>query len=137
MDYLYRANDGTIFYDEDECVDYERRLKYDLKAFNGVRLWNEHDKEIPLSDVFANNFDIINIWSVYFPNREVAEQFREMIQDICGEDVFNHDIRDVDKGLYTFNENSDSWVQIEENIKEIAFRVKSLGFTLDYELNFD
>lgn len=137
MDYLYRADDGTIFYNEDECEDYERKLKYDLKIFNDVRLWDENDKEIPISTILENGFDLTGIWSVYFPNRKIAEQFREMIQDIYGEDVFNHDIRDVDKGLYTFNENSDSWVQIEENIKEIAFRVKSLGFTLNYELNFD
>lgn len=136
MDYLYRANDGTIFYDEDECTDYERKLKYDLKAFNGVRLWDENDKEFPVSSIFADDFDVTDIWSVYFPNREIAEQFREMVQDAYDEDVFNYDIKDVDKGLYTFDEDSDSWIQIEKAIEEITLRLRSLGFTLNYELNF-
>ena len=34
MEYLYRANDGTIFYIEDECIAYERKLKYDHCAIS-------------------------------------------------------------------------------------------------------
>lgn len=143
MEYLYRANDGTIFYDEDECVNYEAKLKYNLKIFNGVRLWDENDEEIPIGNIFSDNFNLMDVWSIYFPNREIAKQFRKMMKDIYNEeifscdirDVFGHDIYDVDKGLYIFNENSDYWVQIDKSIKEIALRVKSLDFTLNYELN--
>lgn len=137
MDYLYRANDGTIFYDEDECEDYERKLKYDLKAFNGIRLWNENDKEIPISSILEDGFDITGIWSVYFPNRKIAEQFREMIQDIYCEDVFDYSIREIDKGFYTFDTDIDSWVNVEKDLQALATRVKDFGFTLNYVLNFD
>lgn len=137
MDYLYRANDGTIFYDEDECADYETKLKYDLKAFNGIRLWDENDKEFSLEDLLFGNKDTANIWSVYFPNREIGEQFEKMIQDIYDEDVFDYSVEKIDKGFYTYNTAVGSWVNIEKDLQTFATRVKSFGFTLNYELNFD
>lgn len=62
MKKLYEANDGTIFKDEDECLQYERMQRYANKAL--FLLGDFNGKFIPLESILSGEEDLENAFFI-------------------------------------------------------------------------
>lgn len=66
---LFKANDGKIFEDEDECLAYERMLEYENKD-DSIVFADEKGKIFFLSDIIKNYEFAENIFYIYVKNFE-------------------------------------------------------------------
>lgn len=105
----YIANDGKVFTDEIECLDYENSLK--LKA-SGIRFLNQHDKEIPVStDTLEDAFVIV------LPTQQDIQVFAEMAE-------YTGTIMDgIDNpGVYVWEDGKyggyDTWMNVQDELAD-------------------
>lgn len=108
----YIADDGTIFEDEDECRDYERKIA--MKSYYGFKVFNYECEEIePDPDTFDD---------IYYILTEKDNNFNCFL-DKCNEDYdVPYSLRDLIKenngGHIHYDEWEDRFVSLEDKIKE-------------------
>lgn len=107
MEIIYRADDGTLFKDEQECKDYENHFE---KIRREVHIWDKDFNEISFDD-----FD----WEekICFFKCETEVSFNAFIKELPW-DVIYEDFEKLD--LFFAELNSDIFMTIRE-------REKSLG----------
>lgn len=119
----YVADDGTIFEDEDECYEYELKLKItNLK--DRVRLFDNTLTELPLT---AENFEDYYYIAIH-DTTAIAE-----IKAICDDNPnIYHPWFPMrggckeEQGLYMYNESNETWYNlytIKEEIQKILEKI--------------
>jgi hypothetical protein len=121
----YVADDGTIFEDEDECYEYELKLKIaNLK--DRVRLFDDTMTELPLT---ADSLEYYYYIAIY----DIAAI--EEIQSICEDDLgiyhpWHRTTGDCKKelGLYKYNVSDETWYNLNTVKKEIEKILEKIFF---------
>lgn len=124
METLYKANDGTIFKDKDECVQYERVQKY---TDNGLYSFGDMNGErIPLEDIIKDE-DLSKVWFVICKSDEGFEQLCDLCQNFGYVSLKNWSLLKNNKPPYNWfwNDNEDRW-EILDNVLEEAKRLKNI-----------
>ena len=107
MEIIYRANDGTEFYDEDDCVEYERRLEYEKRDLKS-RFFDKKGKEM-------NNTNIEDCyehgWYVEFASLEEAEFYDKETSYLVGGTYFDSK---PCAGRFYYDQEEGRWRNLEE-----------------------
>ena len=77
---LFKADDGKIFEDEDECLAYERMLEYENKD-DSIVFADEKGKIFFLSDIIKNYEFAENVFYIYVKNYEGWSAGHEMFKE--------------------------------------------------------
>lgn len=120
MTVKYIAFDGTQFDTEDECYDYERRIKLeDYNNSNDIIVFDDGGQRM-----FGDFDDTLNNCSYVFLSKQFAD---EHIQDL----LFTFCIPNQ-KGLYYYDYNSDTWIKAKERITELEQKLKKFQIINNY-----
>lgn len=112
----WRADDGTVFFNEKECMEYEERTlkaKEDMKS----RFYNEHGK--PLLPSKLSGFDIYQqAQYVYLAEGEV-----DIVNELLEETNF------TEPGVYVFGNSdfSDCFVNINDFLQAVEKAKQIVG----------
>lgn len=85
MEIIYRANDGTEFYDEDDCVMYERKLEYRKRNLKS-RFFDRKGKEMDNTDI-EDCYE--HAWYAEFASLEEAEFYDKESSELVGGTYFD------------------------------------------------
>lgn len=123
METLYKANDGTIFKDKDECLQYERMQKY---TDNGLYSFGDMNGErIPLEDIIKDE-DLSRVWFVICKSDEGFEQLCDLYGECCYTTPKSWgDINDKTPRCWFWNDNEDRWETLD-SVLENAKRLKNI-----------
>ena len=110
---VYRADDGTDFYDEDLCLNYERMLKAKRMNFRS-RFWTKDRK--PIS---TENLDdcIEKGWFMEIASMEEAD-FISQYADEIGLILFENDKPCI--GRFFYDDVEEKWRNLNELYEEYA-----------------
>lgn len=127
MDYLYRANDGTIFEDEDECLEYEEDcIAADFVEYDDrIILLRDDGKPIKFTDIISKKDRWRFVERFYCKDAEAKRVFInffiEISEDFEVPDLFMMDaLKDNEQVIWTDVFNPDyEWVSKSEAKKRI------------------
>ena len=106
MDIIYRANDGKEFDSEDECIDYERKIK--LHTF---KMW----------DVDANplsTYDDDSYSKVFYLHISNEEELDDVIEQFYLWGIESFGIKGKESGFYLYDTNTDQWLDCDKLLKQ-------------------
>lgn len=120
MTVKYFAFDGTEFDTEDECYDYERRIKLeDYNNSNDIIVFDDSGQRM-----FGDFDDTLNNCSCVFLSKQFAdEHIQDLLLTFC---IPNQ------KGLYYYDYNSDIWIEAKERITELEQKLKKFQIITNY-----
>ena len=117
MDYLFRAVDGTIFEDEDECKNYEDELEF-----------QKYSKDLIFIDINKNIIPFNDkVWdSAYGFIAKTNEALNFAIDNFydkgCGTGLEYY--KDFPSGIFWYDcENYDEWMEIPERIEILKNKI--------------
>lgn len=117
MEIIYKASDGKIFDNEDDCLFYERTVN--LKFFSkDIICLDEKGNLIPIKDDFDNAYE--------------RSFFMKIQTDEAASFIYNeygYIIGDSKKGLFYYDENL-GWVDFRSHWKEVSEEFILLNFIL-------
>lgn len=111
----YKANDGTIFEDEQDCRAYENSLFF--KSIEGCKFWDVEEQPITSVDVLAQE-----VVYAYFDSTEHLNQFNDFMEHngYHGASCVNN----AKPGFY-WTEDGDFWTSYDRekaNLEDLASR---------------
>lgn len=117
MEIIYKAFDGNIFDDEDDCLFYERTLN--LKSFSkDIICLDKEGNLIPIED------DFDNVCERSFFMKIQTDEAASFIRDTYG-----YIIGDSKKGLFYYDENL-GWADFRSHWKKVSEEFLFLNFIL-------
>ena len=120
MTVKYIAFDGTQFDTEDECYNYERRIKLeDYNNSNDIIMFDNCGQRI-----FGDFDDTLNNSSCVFLSKQFADEY---IQDL----LLTFFILNQ-KGLYYYDYNSDTWKEAKDYIIKLTRKLKKFQNITNY-----
>lgn len=119
MEIIYRADDGTEFRDEDECLEYERfHSEKAKKLLSEIHAFDRVGNEMKVGDG-PNDYDLENMIAragyVSFDSEEAFEFFDEQ-QDYYGYAKIGEWNRYTMGDVYIYKLNGDCWESANEMI---------------------
>lgn len=104
----YVAEDGEIFEDEDDCMDYERGLRIkdyakDIKFFTGDLKEYSLDLTMPYDPYENGDFMV-------FKTQKAAEKYSDLMFD------YGYTNCPVEKGIYYFDEGTERMIDMKEKV---------------------
>lgn len=118
MEIIYKAFDGKIFDDEDDCLCYEKILKLQLFSKDIICL-DEKGKLIPIED---NLDDVLE--QATFLKIQTDEAASFILSD------YGYIIGDSKKGLFYYDENLGGWADFRSHWKKVSEEFIVLNFIL-------
>ena len=116
MEEVYRANDGTIFEDEDECLKYE----YELSSENANAIFADANGNIfTLRDVIKDTHLIDNIRFVFAINKETWWVAYDLIHMEYWESFPDWDGDFQGSRSWAWSDEKDEWISFEEYKEEM------------------
>lgn len=110
--YLYIADDGTEFEDEEDCLRYEAGCRAQL--LKGVVLLDENFRPIPLSDLSQWE----NAWFIYTKDIQALRDLSDIWDwDLTGISPPRFLFADT-PGLFAYDETIDEWYHIGTRLQE-------------------
>ena len=113
---IYRADDGTDFEDECECIEYEWSSKAQKANFT---LLTSDFKILPL-DKRESYYDCNY---VFIPDNTALKELRQVwdgdMVDVYLPDAFS-EYEDVQPGLYVYDEDDENWFHLGARIDELT-----------------
>lgn len=109
MEIIYRADDGTEFYDEDECERYEERQRLDEKNL-ASRFWDRNGRPMKIEDLAET---IEHAYYAEFATDEEAAFIDVYVYDKVGCYIFEDD-DEPKAGRYYYDTYHETWKNIEE-----------------------
>lgn len=117
MQIIYRADDGTEFYSEEECEAYEDKKK--IAAMNlQSRFFTSDGDPMDINDLYNC---IENGWYMEIANMEEARFIAEYTEREVGITLFT---TKPYMGRFYWDDNVDEWRNIEELYKAYAKKLK-------------
>lgn len=116
---IYEAFDGTLFYEKEDCVQYE--LEHEAKKINkNIILLDIHGGVIntPLLEVDFNQVFTVAI------NTKEAGKFLTDHFDVIG--VFTPDNGFEEKAVYWWDDNKATWINTAEEIRSLEEEINFL-----------
>lgn len=113
MEIIYRADDGTEFYDEDSCVRYERRLANKERNLKS-RFFDRKGKEMDntnIEECYEHG------WYVEFASLEEAEFYNKETYELVGNTYFDGK---PCEGRFYYDRDEATWRNLEELYQEYA-----------------
>lgn len=117
MDYLFRAVDGTIFKDEDECKDYEDGLEF-----------QKYTKDLVFIDRNKNILPFNNsVWDDAYgfiakTNEALNFAIDNFYDNGCSTGLDYY--RDFSSGIFWYEgDNYEEWIEIPEHIEILKNRI--------------
>lgn len=102
MEIVYKASDGKLFDDEDECIDYERNIL----TPHTFKVWDVNGNPLP------NNND--SYGKAFYLNIESEDEFEDVIEEFS---YYGWSAVGLNgKGLYHYDENY-CWKNTDDLIK--------------------
>lgn len=86
MKIIYRADDGTEFYSEDDCETYERKLAYEKRNLKS-RFFDKNGEEMDNTDIEGCYEDA---WYAEFASLEEAEFYDKETSNLVGGTYFDN-----------------------------------------------
>lgn len=118
MEIIYRAVDGTIFDSEDECLEYESKMK--IAAMNlKSRFFDSNGVLMDTNDLFNC---LENGYYMELATVEEAKFIAEYSEKEVGTTIFY--ITPPSIGRYYWDENRDEWHNVEELYAIYADKLK-------------
>lgn len=109
MEIIYRADDGTEFYDEDDCVEYEERLR--LSRMNLIsRFWDRTGHPLLIDDLAET---VEHTYYAELATDEEAIFIDDYAYERVGCCIFEEE-EDAKAGRYYFDSYHEVWKNIEE-----------------------
>lgn len=106
---MYKANDGKLFDDVDDCVEYEFEL-FGKTLKNDLLMFNEDHEQIKLS--VDTDYNLVHY--VVLKTKEAYDYFMER-NDVLGLSVDGISYL----GAYYYNTYSYEWEPIENKVKDL------------------
>lgn len=128
MTELYRADDGTIFEDEEDCLIYERTCE--LKDAN-IYFANSVGEQITVEEIITQTISIEDIAFIKCATYEDYEKMCNLFDEfgvVCPEDWDDKNTRDAQCWYWADGEtyyDSGEWVNLRARINELE-RLKSI-----------
>ena len=97
--WAYEAFDGKVFYNEDECRDYE----YDLRErtlLKNVKFYDSNNNLFNFKELYDINNNLYDIYKVVIPSEEDCDMLNEWLEDYC---VYEEEIYFPHKGTWYFD----------------------------------
>ena len=108
----WRADDGKIFDDEDDCRDYEFSLN--AKALEGrVFLLDRYCRPLPLTDY--NSYT--DAYFIFMVDDSAWSDLYDAWPDF--DSYFPHDLHDADAGLWAYDDHEDNWYHMGKKIADL------------------
>ena len=120
---IYIADDGAEFEDEDECLDYERAMKFD-SIEKDITFWDEHFRKLSIDnpeladDAFYVKVDTEKAYD-WFNNYLYEEGFTTLADCITPRPKLT--------GLYFYDSKNDVWKQLEGELDTLYWIVENCG----------
>lgn len=123
MTELYRANDGTIFEEEEDCLAYERT--YEMKDAD-IYFANSVGEQITIEEIITQSVSIENVAFIKCATYEDYEKMCNLFDEfgtVCPEDW--GDENTTEARCWYWSGYSDEWVNLRTRIDELE-RLKSI-----------
>lgn len=119
MEVIYKAIDGKMFDDKEECMNYEFKLSImdnnlTMLDKNGIKIFNDKNDSF---DDFCNKIE--RCWYINIRTKEDLDIVKKAYNYIGV-------LPPKDIGLFYYDEYSDEWLDFNENIKEAENEIKKL-----------
>lgn len=120
----YIADDGTVFYDEDECRNYEINTEFE-KHKNSIIFLNEKGENI-IERGFVRCLD--ECYSVQVKTMEALHFLKEQFYDFGIESPWDYNKCDEKIGAYYYD---NGWYDFETIVKEVKEQCRRFGYDWD------
>ena len=120
---LYIADDGAEFEDEDECLSYEKTLKFDFIK-DDITFWDEHFKKLSINEedladkAFYVKIDSEKAYN-WFNNLLWEEGYATLEKCVSN--------RPKVTGLYFYDSYRDVWKQLEGELNDLYYIMEFCG----------
>ena len=91
--WAYEAFDGKVFYNEDECRDYEHDLR-ERTLLKNVKFYDSNNNLFNLEKLYDINDILYDIHKIVIPSKEDCDMLNEWLEDYCTYDddiYFSHE----------------------------------------------
>lgn len=113
MKIIYRADDGTEFYSEDDCAMYERKLEYGKRNLKS-RFFDKKGKEMDNTDI-EDCYE--RAWYAEFASLEEAEFYDKETSELIGNTYFDNK---PCAGRFYYDQEDVKWRNLEELYQKYA-----------------
>ena len=96
--WVYEAFDGKVFYNEDECRDYEHDLR-ERTILKNVKFYDSNNNLFNLEKLYDINDILYDIHKIVIPSKEDCDMLNEWLEDYC---VYEEEIYFPHKGTWYF-----------------------------------
>lgn len=125
---MYRAEDGTMFDDEDKCRAYEAEFVV-CKYEKIIKFWDSKKQPIPLTDILIN--DKIGAVFYFQVQRVAASYYSDLVEDLSQyadlDMLYEHEDNIGDIIFYdeTIGRLGD-WVSLDKRAEEVRATIEEL-----------
>lgn len=119
----YVADDGTVFEDEDDCIDYERGLM--LKKYeHDIHMWDDNFQLIPITDSLA----LDKVYYLTCDTAEAAAVMHEWFEDMgYSSPLDGHVDYNYAAGRHYYYQDNDCWYEADDLIEKVRRMMKIFG----------
>jgi len=125
MDYLYRANDGTIFEEEEDCLAYERMAE--TKGAN-IYFADAEGEQITLEEIITQMVSVDDIAFIKCGTYEDYEKLCSLFDEFgvqCPEDWDNKNTVDAQCWYWDESTGYGEWSNLRKHLAELE-RLKTI-----------
>jgi hypothetical protein len=125
----YKASDGKMFDDEDECLEYEAEIAANRYQDN-IACLDDNSKPIPLSDVFLYGISKVYYMKISEEGNDNFTDFSSTFLNICS--THRDYVTGLTKnrmlydGIFYYNTSSSCWVNIETEYIEMLAKYNKI-----------